>query len=347
MAIKLITGIPGSGKSYLAVHHVISNYFTYSKESQEFIVKSNQDGPYTIITNIDNFKIPHIDLNDAIKSMNLTIDSFFTVPNQERISKKYPNIIYIIDEAQRMFPRKNRYQSETWFYFEYHRHLGHDIYIITQDKFLVAQNIILLVEYEIRATKRMLSVFGELRYLIKSDNEIIDRKTLKPSKRIFNLYKSMDAAESDKIKNPMRKYMFFLFIFILICFWLFKKNFILNGKVNIMKSRIANASSMSNHTDSNDIDVKKSSFDQSYKNTSSVPSETPIKLALSYIRHDNELYIYDPVSKQLYPEFLFPRKFQKILHNKKLFLTALYLPSEITKESKPQTSDVENQYAIN
>lgn len=282
MAIRLITGIPGSGKTYFAVKHLADNYCTYDKESNEYTLKKD----VTIITNIDSLILPHINLDEAIKSSGQGVAGFFTVEYQEKISRKYSSIVYLIDEAQRWFPRRNKLTSDTWYYFEYHRHLGHDVYIVTLDRKLVAENITLLVEYEIRAAKRLTSIMGELRYLVKSDGEIIDRKSIKPLKSVFNLYKSMDGKETEKIKNPLRKIAIALIIAILFCGWIFKNTFFHNGEMTLVHDADASTSDQSKSVP--DVSVPESSEKLKHKT-----------VKLSYLMYGSHLMVVCPVENRL------------------------------------------------
>lgn len=62
MAIRLITGKPGSGKTFLAVKHLRDNYYYYSKKLKKYCRKKD----YTIISNIDSLKLKHLNLNDVL-----------------------------------------------------------------------------------------------------------------------------------------------------------------------------------------------------------------------------------------------------------------------------------------
>ena len=345
MAIRLITGVPGSGKSYYAVHHLVTNYCNYNKDLQEYTLKAD----HCIITNIDSLTLPHINLDEAVKKSGKTIHEFFMVPYQEKISQKYKKIIYLLDEAQRFFPYRNRIGSETWFYFEYHRHLGHDVYIITQDKKLVAQNITLLAENELRACKRTFSILGEFRYLLKSDNEIIDRITLRSQKKIFQIYKSFDAETSEKIINPFKKYIIILLVISLLLFICFRKIFFKTGSFTPIPS-MATAT---------EYPIEK------YKSSSAVRSpgrynqenlaETPIdappkpqKINLSHLYRGKNLYVVDPLTKTLYPYQYFPRPLdiKRLPGSRYMLVTADYFPDEISqflpKESGPAQRESAN-----
>lgn len=220
--IHVITGIPGSGKTCLALKIFTDEFYHYDKKNDQFYMKKEHEG-LTLITNIDGLKLPHISLDKAISDSNMTYETFFTVDFQKRISSKYKRIIYIIDECQRYFSKalKNR---DTIFYFDYHRHLGHDIYLITQDVIKIHREILAHHEFEYRLTKKAFSVAGEFRYLIKSSGDIMDRKTFRPPKHIFRLYKSFQAPTSIKTKNQFRKYIIVPLIITLIAgYFLFNR----------------------------------------------------------------------------------------------------------------------------
>lgn len=197
MAIRIIDGKPGSGKSYYTVHHLVKNYFTEDREL--YILKPG----FCIITNIDSFKPAHIDLK-TIATEHGGYDSFFTVEVQEKMKEQHGQIIYIIDEAQRIF-RKNFKDDNVFFWFEYHRHLGQDIYLITQHYKKLPFDVYSLAEFIIYSAPRTRSVAGEFRYYWMDDGTKIKTEVLRPKQHIFALYKSMDMKEAEKIGNPVIK----------------------------------------------------------------------------------------------------------------------------------------------
>ena len=205
MAIRLIEGVPGSGKTYYAVAHLVKNYFEKQADGRYELVK-----PCTIITNIENFKPNHISLLEVMKEAG-GANIFFTEPYQIVFSKRFEHqIVYIIDEVQQFFRKGDRSKElhDVFYYFEKHRHLGHDIYLITQNVKKLPTDITTLVEYIIIAAPRSRSVIGEFKYKWDSDGIVIKREGLKPDKGIFALYKSMDIGESEKVKSPLMKTVF-------------------------------------------------------------------------------------------------------------------------------------------
>lgn len=200
MAIRIIQGVPGSGKTYYAVRHLAENYFEKQEDGRYELVR-----PCTIITNIDSFQPTHIRLQDAVKNAG-GVKNFFTESYQIEYSRLFEyQIIYIIDEAQKLFRKHARDLNDVFTYFELHRHLGHDIYLITQNVKKLPTDLVVLTEYIIDAAPRSRSVIGEFKYKWLSDGEVLKREGFRPDAGIFALYKSMDILESEKISNPVMK----------------------------------------------------------------------------------------------------------------------------------------------
>lgn len=198
MAIRIIEGVPGSGKSYYAVRHVANTYFEKQDDGRYELIK-----PVTIITNIDAFKPDHLSLQNCIKDAG-GIKSFFEESFQKALTECLETpVVYIIDEAQKIFRRGTRDMGDVWSYFEYHRHFGHDIYLITQNSRKLPTDLTTLVEYKIIAAPRSRSVIGEFKYKWVSSGDILKREAFRPDAGIFALYKSMDQAETEKVKNPI------------------------------------------------------------------------------------------------------------------------------------------------
>lgn len=221
MAIRLITGVPGAGKTFYAVKHLVDNYFDCDPVSGVYRAKEG----VTVITNIESLRLPTLDLDEIMKASGKVIDTFFTVPFQTKVLEKYPHLVYMIDECQRFFPY--RYSNrDVLYFFEYHRHLGIDIYLLTQSSNLLAHGLRELCEVEIRAIRRTASVFGALQYRVISAGENIDRKILRRDKKIFDLYVSMVAVEKEKIRNPLVRYILILFVLAVGAAFLFYRTFL-------------------------------------------------------------------------------------------------------------------------
>jgi len=222
--IRLITGLPGSGKTYFAVHEIVKLNYSFDKEFYRFTPKSD----LVIFSNIEGLKLDCILLDPYLQRRSLSIEQFFTVDFQTKIVEKYKKVVYLIDEAQKYFPKKF-YNTDVFFFFQYHRHLGIDLYLITQNSVLLPTAITSLVEYEIRAVRQTNRFKNVFRYHFVSSGEIIAKKTLRFDPLIASLYVS--AFSSSPVKSnpaPIRRYAFlfvFLFLVVVVAFKLFMSSF--------------------------------------------------------------------------------------------------------------------------
>jgi hypothetical protein len=203
MALRIIEGVPGSGKSYYSVRHLAKSFFVKQKDGSYF---PDPEKPCCIITNIDGFKPDHLSLKRCIEDSGGDFRHFFSKDYQVEFSSKFDEkLVYVIDEAQMIFRKNDRKLNEVFSYFEWHRHLGHDIYLVTQNTRKLPSDMVTLVEYVIRAAPRVRSITGEFKYHWISNSEKIKTEAFRPDKGVFALYKSMDVAETEKIKNPLMK----------------------------------------------------------------------------------------------------------------------------------------------
>lgn len=220
MAIRMVDGVPGSGKSYYAVKHLAETYFECDHagfwKPKEQTGKNGQSQKLVISTNLEGLKLPHISLEDEIRKAG-GVQYFFSHTYQEQIESEDEKRIYVVDEAQKYFRKRVTGDwSDTWFYFEKHRHFGHDIYLLTQNPKKINVEITDLMEYRIHAKPRVRSVTGELSYQMISDGDIMKRFGCRPNQKIFDLYKSRRKVETEKITNPVMKKVFMAFTAVII-----------------------------------------------------------------------------------------------------------------------------------
>lgn len=203
MAIRIITGVPGSGKTYYAVHHLLNNYFKWDAQLDWWVPTSAE---IRVVTNIDSFKIG-VQLDSLMEKAGGPA-KFFTVPYLKQVFGEC-QVLFVLDECQRYFDRKF-YDKSVFYYFQYHRHMGHDVYLITQDVETLAKELRNLCEYQIVAARRSLSFFGEFRYRFVQSSyqgaEAFMSKVLKRDARVFAVYTSMMGKEKEKIASAPRRY---------------------------------------------------------------------------------------------------------------------------------------------
>lgn len=220
MAIYLITGLPGSGKSYYTVRLLLLTFCDMMGDGY-YDVKEE----FVIVSNIEGLTVDHVDLEQAVKDYG-GVDKFFSFEAQEKVCEKYKalgkKVVYFIDECQDYFPRAYK-TREVLNFFEKHRHLGFDIYLCTQDAPRASRDILSLSEYELRASPRS-TTFGSFFYVKYIKRLKVQSFPLKKDKFVFDYYKSCRQAESQKIRHPMRFMIMGVVAFVFFAFWFFKVN---------------------------------------------------------------------------------------------------------------------------
>ena len=213
MAIRLIQGKIGSGKTYYAVNHVLKSYYTWSDELDSWLPKE-KDIDVRVYTNIKNMKLGE-DLDKFISDAG-GLSSFFDNKYQETFCMN-SNVIYIIDEAQsgNYFHRKF-YDVNVFLFFQMHRHLGCDIYLITQDVRCLAREFQQLAEYVIKAVRRSNSIGKSFTYKFYSGDECFKTKRIKQDQKVFGMYRSMIIGEGEKIKSIPFKHIL-IFVGLVVC----------------------------------------------------------------------------------------------------------------------------------
>lgn len=206
--ITLVEGVIGSGKTYFVVSELMRKYFLWDDVAVCYVPN---DLVVEIYTNIDGFHFGK-DLNKVIENCG-GIESFFTIPIQAELTN-HTKHVYVVDEAQMMFPRKF-YNAKVFSFFQYSRHMGIDIYLITQDIYSLVRELQTLNEYHIRVIRRSFSFLGEFRYHYMSGNEILKKKVIKPDSKIFAQYRSsLGGSDSHKTKKFAHRYVLYFVLLI-------------------------------------------------------------------------------------------------------------------------------------
>lgn len=225
--IRIIQGNPGSGKSYYAVNY-LSKFGKYEQLYDDFIV----DAGVLIITNIEGFRVKHLDLHELIDRF--TVEKFFTVDNFEKIIEKYKarHVIVIIDEAQKIFDSKY-YDKDVFYFFQYHRHLGIDIFLCTQSVSTISRQLIPLCEFIVNAVPRSKGMAGLFRYKFTDcKGTFMYSQAVRKKKEIFKIYQSFKSDEAEKPKNVITHYLIMLvavFVVVGIGFKMFVSTYIQRG----------------------------------------------------------------------------------------------------------------------
>ena len=200
--IRIVEGVPGSGKSYYGVNYVCSKFAKYDAVYDEFVVSND----VLIITNIEGFRVKHKKIDDLIEKYG-GLEGFFNVANFEKMIAHYKckNIILLIDEAQRYFDSKF-YDKDVFYFFQYHRHLGVDVFLFTQKVSTLARHLLPLAEFIITAAPRSLAFGNTFRYRFKDlEGNSLYSRVLTKNQVFFKAYKSFTTDEAEKPKNVITR----------------------------------------------------------------------------------------------------------------------------------------------
>lgn len=236
---RIVDGPLGSGKSYYAVNYILK-FVQYDKLYDTYVIPSH----FLVISNLDKLRVPHLDLDEQIKKYG-GLSGFFSVENFERIQQKMQvkHIVLVIDEAQKYFDVKY-FDKTVMFFFEYSRHLGVDVLLLTQGVAKLSRGLLPLNEYIVSAVPRSKSLPKVFRYIYRDlkYNDLFT-ESIRHSQIVFNAYCSFSA---DEIVKPRNYYLSVLFkigvaLSVLFCFFLlFKYSFSPKGAAHASSKRASN-----------------------------------------------------------------------------------------------------------
>ena len=215
--ITFITGVPGSGKSYKALLTIYNN-FSDSKNAKRDI-KKEYHYCYTNINEVKFDKLKNVyplDIDD-LKSKLTILHSLYKAkePDEVLINKcselELDRVLFVIDECHNIFDTNDKLLI--W-WLSYHRHLYHDIFLITQNLSLVFTKYKSFSEYFYRAKSSTLSFNKNFFYyevFLKSNlanNAKSHTEKISKNQEVFELYHSGDSVES---KNVILRLIFIAF----------------------------------------------------------------------------------------------------------------------------------------
>jgi hypothetical protein len=228
MAITYIVGNPGSGKSYLAVYKIYEHFYVDKKKKPKNDA-SNLEKYDFCYTNINEFKFDRFDnvLEFDLNDIRFHLVNLFNMykgksPDSDLIAyckdNKLFSVLFVIDEIHNFFKEDD--EVLIW-WLTYHRHLYHDLILVTQDLTLVPNEYKRIAEFFFKAVdsgKRLFS--NKFRYIQYSNyrmynNSIIQGGALNIpfDQEIFNLYHS---GNDSKVKSFVQKYILFASILIIL-----------------------------------------------------------------------------------------------------------------------------------
>ena len=225
MAIFVVDGKIGAGKTYYAVYYLLKKYYLYDEIMNEYFPRSD----FILVSNIDSLKLEHIALDFEIERLGLEAVFCEDYIKTLRGNRKCP-VVFLIDEAQgpNLFHRKY-YNEKVFFFFQYSRHYGCDIFLLTQDKDSLSRELKTLPEHTIHAVSRTLTSGFNFHYKFIVDDEVIKNLVVKIDKKVFKVYHSFNFDENEKPRPVFIRYIVFMGVAFacaaLIFFFVFTKTF--------------------------------------------------------------------------------------------------------------------------
>lgn len=224
--LTLLVGTPGSGKTLLAIDKIIK---INSGEAKEF------ENIEYIYNNISGFKFEKY-IDSKIKNEKLVFNSLYVhlkvlyslfiqnehKDNLDEILQNYCrenhllNSYFIIDEAHNFFDNQDKVKN--W-WFTYHRHLNHEILLITQNKSLINTQYRNIPELFIKAQPRSKAISKNvLRYFNYTDYRMTQKfstSEIRINNTYFELYTSGNKSNQKQVGLILIR-MFILFVISLI-----------------------------------------------------------------------------------------------------------------------------------
>lgn len=202
MSIRLYSGIMGSGKTYRVVYDLV--YTDLLKK-------------YFVFHNLENLKIDSKYLKEYGKNSDFNPPDLFSYEYQTKLSKQIReeydrNILWIIEECDKIGFERTSPTVKEW--LSMHRHLGQDIYLISQSKWNIAKDYMNLLEVEIQGKRGF--VFDAFIYSWFSGGEKIATDRLPKKKDIYEKYTSFHIPELKKKRSKLLYWMIPFFIISLL-----------------------------------------------------------------------------------------------------------------------------------
>lgn len=211
--ITLITGTPGAGKTAHMVHLML----------HDPIFKDAQGNPRKVFTNIKGLQLPHIEVSS------LESEQAASTPDKLSFHDCYKWIqqpenhgsILIIDEVQDVWPARSNGSkvppNVAW--LNTHRHLGVDIFVLTQNPKNIDMNLRGLVNKHWHIAKNKLGMRTILEWKYCATNPLTQAKDAfakvhKLDKKVFDLYKSAEIHTENS--NKVSKVVFILPLMLVI-----------------------------------------------------------------------------------------------------------------------------------
>ena len=233
--IVYFLGIPGSGKTYYGVNVIYDNFAKNISKKTKLSLKKDYINCYT---NINEFhfdltnNVFELDFDDLYSKLVILYDMYKKKFSDNELIQKSKELniyksLFVIDECHNFLDLPDK--VKIW-WLTYHRHLYHDIYLITQNLSLVNAKYKPLAEAFYRAKPNSLILdkrYFNYIYFTESRMTKASRVSTVKIRRqsfVFDLYKSGDTVKIDNVVLRFIKISLVLFFILLILGYYFYHN---------------------------------------------------------------------------------------------------------------------------
>lgn len=209
--VSIITGVPGSGKSFKAVNDIVSQLVN-PKSDFQYLYTNIAGFDFDLMRsklkknrlNQKCFELKNSILNKHISAMyEIYIDESKTEEDLIEYSKKhhlYKSYI-VFDEAHNFFGIPST--EKIWF-LTYHRHIYLEIVLITQNIALIHRLYLKVIEVYFDAHRRSNAITNAFKYSFYTSDKFekenrLDIIKISPDSKLFELYISGDSVKGKKV----------------------------------------------------------------------------------------------------------------------------------------------------
>ncbi|MGE4419741.1 MAG: zonular occludens toxin domain-containing protein [Sulfurimonas sp.] len=231
--ISFFTGVPGSGKTYYAVDKIFNNFSTDKEAKKD--KKVTYEICYTNINEFDFDKVENVFFLDFdnLKEKLKELHGFYKAKETDEFliekCKEYNiyNALFVVDEAHNFFDVKD--VVLVW-WLSYHRHLYHEIILITQNLSLIESKYKSFSEFFYKAFPQSLTLFKtHFKYNVYCNSRMaLNAKSgsikIKRNKKVFELYKSGDSINSQNVILKILGFSIGLFIILILLFYFYSES---------------------------------------------------------------------------------------------------------------------------
>ncbi|MCX6077027.1 MAG: hypothetical protein NTW78_09125 [Campylobacterales bacterium] len=246
--ITFLLGLPGSGKSYYAVDRIFNNFSSDIEAKKD--TKVTFQNCYTNINEFNYNKVENVKRLDfdLFYSILVRLHGFAKAKKSDKYMIRFLQLVklkdtlFVIDEAHNYFDKRN---TVLVWWLSYHRHLYHEIILITQNLALIESKYKSFSEFFYKAQSQSLTL--DKRYfsytVFCSSRMNKDSRSgkikIKRNPKVFELYHSGDSINAS---NIVLKFLLIAAVILIVLVAFFKFFIMDKGKKEDLKPQTIEAS---------------------------------------------------------------------------------------------------------